>query len=214
MRCKIKTLLVNLVTVLVLATAEPVLALPVVQFTGVVRAGTEGGIPGSVRGWAFDVVANEGITVSHLSIYDRNADGLAVSHDIAICTSDGTMIISGTVPTGEAAPLDKNGMFRLVNIDDVLLPQADNYVIAAYYRNGFDGFESQVSGLSLHPSLEYVDKRVSVHVFGFEVPLTAMADPPGYFGPSFEIAPEPSTIALATLSVLGLVVCNWRRCRR
>lgn len=195
---------------LLLFFSYSVSATPILSYTGEAIGGIELGSPGSVRGWQFDVLQADGINLTHLGIFDRDADGLGEAHDVAIWDSSGSMVASGTVAAGVTAALDVNNLFRLVDIADVLLPQATSYVIGAYYSTRVDGFTSQASGAIFDPVISYTGKLFSLNLSGLVLPTTPFGQQPGYFGPSFEYqaastgVPGPATLALFGLGLAGL----------
>ncbi len=189
---------------------------PAISFTTGTFA-TPGGSPAPTLGWEFNVVASAGATVTHLGLFDRFADGLAEAHMIGIWDSGGKLLTSATIPAGTVAPLDANNMFRLIDIPDVVLPQANGYEIGALYQVfSLDQQAYNVTGLVVDPSIQFVTSSAVASASGLTFPNAHSANvDPGIFGPSFEVAavPEPSTLLLFGAGLAGLVITR-RRARK
>lgn len=214
-----KAFSVFIALLVVSASTNAAWADPAVKFSGTILAGNEVSFPGTMRGWEFDVTQATGVTVSKIGVYDRDADGLGEAHEVFIWDADRNIIASSIVPSGFVAPLDENNLFRLVDTPDFLLPQGDGYVIGTYYSFRVDGFDSQVSGLVTHPSIRFVEtrfyknaasprpsaKRVYPNLSSSQQPQLR-----GYFGPGFEIVPEPTSLALVFGGTLSLLITRIR----
>lgn len=150
-------------------------------------------------GWEFSV--NQAITVTHLGLFDLGQDGLAESHAIGIWSvTGGNPLFQATIPAGNATSLD--GKFRYVQIPETIL-QPGNYVIGAqYFGVSADSRVSEATGITTDTSITYVGSRYGI---GSNLPFPSTSSGPGhYFGPNFQVVPEPSTVAL--FSTGGLVL--------
>ncbi len=110
----------------------------------------------STRGYTFDVLAEGGVTVSALSFFDENGDGLGDSHDIGIWNAAGALLASATVPSGTAAPLDETGMFRMVDIPDIVLPLGTGYRVGATFLVGSPDHQAETSSPTTIPEIAYI----------------------------------------------------------
>ena len=199
-----------LLVILLIGISGSATAAPIISFTPAGSSVTGAGVTGTF-GWQFDVVASGGITVTHLGLLDHASNGLAQPHQVSIWNNAGTLLATGGVPAGTVAPLDVNGLFRLVDIVDVLLPQAAGYRIGAYYLASSPDYwyqAAQVGGLQVNPAIQYVGARYAI---GSTItdPIQPSPNGPGPFGASFQIAdvvvtPEPSTLLLLGIGLLGV----------
>jgi hypothetical protein len=203
------------VTFCALLLTPEALAVPILSFDPQQNDSYEGSAPGATRGWEFDVVSPGGITITDLGIFDFGADGLADSHTVGIWNSSGNLLVSATVPAGTVAPLDANGLFRSVAIPDLWLPQAAGYRIGAWYNvGGIDAFEGGVANLNVDPAISFVRNLTATNVPVLTFPAQSFSyRNPGYFGPGFEIVPEPSTRVL-TGAAVALSIWPRKRLRK
>ena len=158
-------------------------------------------------GWAFNVSAP--VTVTDLGWFDFGGNGLNGAHDVAIWTSTGTLVVSGTVPIGNG---DEVNSFNYTPVAATSLAAGD-YVIG-----GFESGESGdpiIVGATITPAanITYSGSRSTTSGGG------ALAFPSGdavgnsnsYFGPNFLLAvPEPSATALLLLGGIAA----WLRRRQ
>jgi hypothetical protein len=77
---------------------------PALSFTG----GGSFAAPAGTFGWTFTLTGT--LTVTDLGWFDFGGNGLAASHDVGIWASDGTLLVSATVPSGTTGGLI--GAFR------------------------------------------------------------------------------------------------------
>jgi len=173
----------------------------VLSFSGETIAGTGA----QTQGWYFDV--NSSVTVSHLGVCDRNADGLSESHPVGIWDPTGTFVTSATVLSGTTAPLDSNGLFRLVDISDIVLAPGTGYVIGALYSlNSGDKPARDATTLTVDPSISYGAFRFANGSSLTRPTIGNTFVTNGLWGPSFEIVPEPFTFALLAPGLLAVAL--------
>jgi len=97
-------------------------------------------------GWQFTVGASA-ITVSQLGYFDLDLNGLATSHDVAIWTTGGVQVVSGTVGSGVAGTL--TGKFRYTTIANTVLSANTTYVISGTTGANQDEFALGLTPLTL-----------------------------------------------------------------
>lgn len=160
-------------------------------------------------GWEFNV--RELLTVTHLSWFDQDKNGLSTAHEVGLWNPSGELIAQAQVLSGSASALD--GIWRLVDIPDLVLGVADGYVIGG--TNSSSSSDRLVAGLfpiDLDLRVEHVETRFSD--FGTVLVLPNMNNSAtsavGFYGPGFNVEPipEPQTV---TLLLLGVAVLLPRR---
>lgn len=198
-----------------LAFAVPAAAADSIAVSGFTGGGTANlsgvDLPRTV-GWDFTPTAN--ITLTQLGFYDLGDDGLALSHQIGLWASDGTLLLSTTIASGTGATL-LNG-FRFVDVADLLLTAGQTYVIGAVIPldpNG-DNYVLSPSAVASDALIGFGRGLRSTENAGFAMPTV---DPnSGRFGPNFLFAdtavPEPSTWAMLILG-FGVIGGAMRRGR-
>jgi PEP-CTERM motif-containing protein len=189
------------------ARTAPVPVTPALSFTG----GSFFGATAGTFGWAFTLSGT--ITVNDLGYFDFGDNGLAASHDVGIWSSDGTLLVTATVPAGTAGTLI--GDFRYTFITPTLLPAGD-YVIG--------GFESGSSGDPVVVAAATITPAAGITYGGSRsVAGAALTFPPGnasgfgnsYFGPNFLFSvPEPASTGLLLFGSAAASVLTWLRRRR
>lgn len=161
-------------------------------------------------GWEFNVV--EPVAVTHLAWFDQDQNGLSSSHRVGLWDPDGSLVAESEVSSGTSSPLD--GIWRIMDVADVVLPAADGYVIGG--TNTASSTDRLVAGLfdiSLDARIEHVETRYSD--FGTELmlpPLSSVAVV-GFYGPGFNVAPIPEPNTLLLLIIGGSGVLLRRRVR-
>lgn len=185
--------------------APPTAAIVPLGFTTATVTGT------STRGYFFDITSP--VTVSGLSFFDNNGDGLMESHDVGLWNSAGTLLASVTVPAGTAAPLDSSGLFRYVALSSsVTLPVATGYVVGGVTA-AFSADEVFVhqTGMTMAPGVSY---SISAFSTGGSLLLTFPSSVDfasgGISGGSFGVVPEPSTLALLGICCIGSALVRRR----
>jgi hypothetical protein len=171
--------------------------------------GNVGPTPGATLGWEFTV--NSPITVTQLGVFDAGQDGLADSHPVGIFDLGANLLVSGTVTTAD--PL--TNQFRYINVAPTPLNAGQTYRIGGFYPTGADTDRIQAHGFSTAPEIQFTDGYgVNTGVLAFPSTKDSGVNP-GSFGPNFQFVaavPEPGTLALTGLEMLGLVV--WLRRRK
>ena len=102
-------------------------------------------------GYEFKVGESD-IVVSALGFWDSGADGLAVAHQVGLWSSDGKLLRSVTVPSGEESTLV--GKFRYVKlVTPISLQSGQTYTLGAeLFDKSGDSFRD-VGDLSFQPAV-------------------------------------------------------------
>lgn len=170
-------------------------------------SGSIGANNGQSVGWQFDV--NTSVLATHLTWYDENGDGLVVDHDVAIWDPSGAMIASANIGAGTSETLD--GLWRTVDITDVVLSVGAGYIIGGYNPTTSDVLRSDVTSHVVDSRLDFVDATFSGFGATLERPTNFSVASTGFYGPSFNLAPVPEP---ATMAALGLGAAALLRRRR
>jgi hypothetical protein len=184
------------------ATAQHARAQP--QQTAVSISGA-GGWFVPEAGWrthGFKFIPNADISVSALSCFDFQDDGLDHQFTVGIFDSGGTLLSSTTVPTGQTAPLI--GAFRYTNITPLLLSAGQTYTSAA--RSSGDAYlYAAMYDLGVNSSLTLPNGSGVWNTSpGFNFPTTINAEYQAFVGPNFRFTVVPAPSALAAF-VIGAV---------
>jgi len=179
------------------------------------------------------IVGNTSLTVSDLGFFDTGTNGLANAHAVGIWGGS-TLLASGTVPSGTTGTLVGN--WRYVAITPITLTNNTQYTIGGLYPTGNT---DSVPGQSGNVQTNGTDLGIFSGGWSFNTALTAanpaynfealwvtgasLARPTNliaatgqaYPAPNFQytLVPEPSTLAMAVVGGLGMLV-SLRRKRR
>jgi hypothetical protein len=156
-------------------------------------------------------VGTSDLSVTSLGIWDESQDGLAVSHDVGLWNSGGTLLGSVTVPSGTGGSLV--GSFRYIALGlPVTLTAGQSYTLGATYAlNSADKyrpnsstpvFSSDVSS----PASRWVTSATLARP-------TSTASGFAYVGPNlqYSVIPEPTTWALLAAGLMTVMVLRRRR---
>ena len=182
--------------------------------------GTTTGNDASQFTFGFEFQANANILVTDLGIFDSSQDGLADTHQVGIWTNSGTLLGSNTIPSGTTAPLLSQFRYEPLLVP-IALTAGQNYVIGASYPTSNDSFVYHASGLASDPDISIIIGRGSGSGFSFP-PVSCSASigcDTSFFGPNFQFtqtadAPEPGSLLLLLVSVVGLIGLSARRRQR
>lgn len=106
-------------------------------------------------GYSFQV--NTAITVTALAVFDADADGLNVSHDVGIWNASGNLLASTTVAAGAVDPI--LGGYRYAAISGLPLTAGNIYYVGAVNGMDNDGWLQDPSVLVAAPEITYLSRQ-------------------------------------------------------
>jgi hypothetical protein len=205
-----KTLFLSPIILVLLAWTASVSADPTPAITAF-----EGDSIGSVAdsctlGWEFTVT--QGITVTHLGLYDDDTPGFD-SHDVGLWqVGDETPLTSGTVRWDS----DLIGGFRYDDVADVSLTAGPTYVVAFYDDWSDDKVFTSVSSITIDPVVTIGYVRYEVDIFGSEITFPTETQGGYRIGPNFLFETSGSTVpapGAVLLGAIGTSLVGWLRRR-
>jgi len=157
--------------------------------------------------FGYDFTVNSSIALSALGVFAPSGH-FAENHPVAIWTAAGSLLASTTV-TNASTPVrsaDSAGDWLFSPINPILL-MPGTYVIGELSLA--DTVEESATVLT-QPQVSFGNARFEEQQTGKPTfpDLVTPAVNAGFFGPSFEIAPEPGSLFLLGL---GLLALGWRR---
>jgi hypothetical protein len=147
---------------------------------------------------------NSDIRVTALGYYDRDQDGLALTHAVGIFDV-ATQTLLASTNVGPGAALD--GLFRYSPIVALYLTAGQSYMVVGFHPgSATDDLAAQnPAGFAIAPELTYGGYFLN---FDPNLSFVDTADNTQFFGPNFQFeVPEPGSgacIVLAALVALGL----------
>lgn len=166
---------------------------------------------GQTWGWSFTVA--EPMDLSAMGIYDHEGDGLTSDHEVLLWrNSDEALLGSVTVGSGDAP--DGHFVFKGL-VSPVSLDPLETYTLVATYPSGQSdafGWNNDTSPLTFAPGVNWAGEREYDYD---DVTAFPAVCPDGYYdiGPNMRLTtasglnisatPEPGTILLGMLTVLG-----------
>jgi hypothetical protein len=162
-----------------------------------------------VVGTEFTPVA--GISVTSIGWYDDvffSANGLAASHPVGIFDRDAmALLVSGTVPSGTAAP--KTNAFRFIPVSPTQLEAGHAYVVAGL-TTGDLVYDAQPAALNVDSLMTIGAQRYGV-TSTLSFPTTVSGVSYREMGATFTFTMVPEPAALALLAVTGGAITSCRR---
>lgn len=164
-------------------------------------------------GFEFTVSSNR--TITSLGVYDSGANGLSSNAQIGIWDTSGNLLTSTTILAG-TGQLD--GLFRYVNISGFSLVAGTHYAIGAYTTDLASSLNTLQGGSgSIDPDVDVIVDRYSAFnsIFSFPTQTDGHADG-AWLGANFRTGatgsvPEPASLALIALGLLGIGVARQRK---
>jgi len=161
---------------------------------------------------------NTAITVTQLGMFDDISLGgpgwSAPSHDVAIYTENGALVVQGSVLGTDTLV----GHFRYHDIAPTLLAGNATYFVVGATRG--DGFAFNATGRVNDPRITFLGGAYTPNPLVPDAALFPVFEDgsEGYFGGTFgaEVAavPEPATLTMLGFGIAGLAGYGWRKRRQ
>ena len=156
-------------------------------------------------GWEF--TTNSDILVTDLGWIDTGNPGLESTHEVGIFDENQVLLGSIIVQAGTVSTFVDD--FRYEPIAPLALAAGKNYVVAGRIGSadnvGVSSSEPLPPGFMLDPEISLVGARTNGGHSLFNYPGLYFRADRIYFGPNFQLIPEPCTVFLLALGGVGLL---------
>jgi hypothetical protein len=168
---------------------------------------------GYVGNWGFQFNTSSSFDVGSLGLWDQGSDGILASHQVGLFDLGGSLLVSATVTNASTvvASTNSGGQWLFTALPSLYTLPAGSYVFGYFNELGSqDLFRSATT--TFMPDSSLTEARGGAGASSFAQPNTFVSGL-GLFGPNLQVGvvPEPSTIALAGLGAIGLLVAARRR---
>ena len=146
-------------------------------------------------------VGDDPLEVTALGYFDLDQNGFASDHEVGIWKTDGTLVTSAIVGSGDTL----DGWFRYADVASAMLDANTTYKVAG--TTGADDYSWENPGFVVGPGLTYETDVFKSGGFGFPDSSEGRGiGNSGIFGGNFayRVVPEPGTLGLLTIGLAGI----------
>jgi len=167
-------------------------------------------------GWRF--TPNALLEVTHLGLFDQDADGFTLNYPVGLWNGAGTLLANVIIPSGTGAALDSGFRYmELQSLQGVLLSPGETYTLG-YWASTVAASDRVVT----HDGIVELSPWITQVGAGFNTsqapqlsmptnPITDQGFGAEWFGPSFRFNVVPAPGGMLMLAISGLMKTTRRR---
>ena len=188
---------------------------------GLILDASSGNVTGDRRvwnlGWSFSVTSQ--LSIDGLGLFDTGADGFSnqSGYEVGLWNNNSGALLTSVIVDNSAtsyASVNNLGQWLFADISELIL-NVGSYTVGYFRSNNTDTWLIGSTPVGLNPNITFGD-RLESRGASLAQPFSVTGNSNGHFGPNLRVVnsqsvPEPSTLAIFALGMIGLASRRFKK---